>query len=71
MEEVNREVRHFGVTVPGRVDHVSLRARTLHETGDWLVLTDSSNAFNTVRRSAVLAEVANCVPALTPLVPKC
>ncbi|CAN0595732.1 unnamed protein product, partial [Laminaria digitata] len=36
-----------------------------------LVLTDCSNAFNTVKRTAVLEEVANCVPALTPLVFKC
>ncbi|CAN0580079.1 unnamed protein product, partial [Laminaria digitata] len=36
-----------------------------------LVLTDCSNAFNTVKRTAVLEEVANCVPALTPLVTKC
>ena len=50
---------------------VSLRARTLHETGSWLVLTDCSNAFNTVRRTVVLAEVANCVTALMPLVAKC
>ena len=71
LEEVNREVRQFGVTVPGGVEHVSLRARTLHETSNWLVLTDCSNAFNTVKRKAVLAEAANCVPALTPFVAKC
>ena len=34
LEEVNRELK------PGGVDHVSLRARTLHETGSWPVLTD-------------------------------
>ncbi|CAN0523670.1 unnamed protein product, partial [Laminaria digitata] len=36
-----------------------------------LVLTDCSNAFNTVKRTAVLEEVANCAPALTLLVAKC
>ncbi|CAN0455478.1 unnamed protein product [Laminaria digitata] len=72
LEEVNREVRQFGVAVPGGVEHVGLRARTLHDTGNWLVLTACSNAFNTVkRRTAVLEEVPNCVPALTPLVAKC
>ncbi|CAN0389470.1 unnamed protein product, partial [Laminaria digitata] len=71
LEEVNREVSQFGVTVPGGVEHVGLRARTLHETGNWLVLTDCSNAFDTVKRTAVLEEVANCVPALTPFVSKC
>ena len=48
LEEENREVRQFGFTVPGLVGHVGLRARTLHETGNWLGLTDYSNAFNTV-----------------------
>ena len=67
MEEVNREVRQFGVAVPGEAEHVSLRARTLHEAGNWLVTPDCSNAFNTVRKTVVLAEGANCVPALTPL----
>ena len=69
--EVNREVRQFGVTVPGGEEHVELRARTLHETGNWLVITDCSNAFNTVKRTASLAEVANRVPAFTPFVAKC
>ncbi|CAN0588491.1 unnamed protein product, partial [Laminaria digitata] len=64
-------VRQFGVAVPGGVEHVGLRPKTLHETGNWLVLTDCSNAFNTVKRTVVLEEVANCVPALTPLVSKC
>ena len=67
--EVNREVRQFGVAVPGGVEHVGLRARTLHETGNWLVLTDCSNAFNTVKRTAVLA--GQLRPALAPLVAKC
>ena len=70
MEEVNREMMQFGVAVPGGVEHVSLRARTVHETGNWLVLVAWSNALNTVRRTAVLPAVANCVPALTPLVAK-
>ena len=43
---------------------MGLRARTLHETGNWLVMTKRSKAFNTVNRAAVLAEVANYVPAL-------
>ena len=34
LEEVHREVRQFGVAVPGGVEHVGLRARTLHETGN-------------------------------------
>ncbi|CAN0563139.1 unnamed protein product, partial [Laminaria digitata] len=34
MEEVNRELRQYGVAVPGGVEHMGLRARTLHETGN-------------------------------------
>ena len=64
-------MRQFGVTVPGGVEHVGLRARMLHETGNCLVRTDCSNAFNTVKRTAVLEEVGNYLPALTPLVAKC
>ena len=71
LEEVNREVRQFGVAVPGGVEHTCLRARMLHEIGNCIVLTDCSNVFNTVKRTVVLAEVINGVPALTPLVAKC
>ena len=71
LEQVNREVRQFGVAVLGGVEHVGLRARMLHETGTWLVLTDCSNAFDTVKRKVVLAEAANCVQALTPFAAKC
>ena len=34
LEEVNREVRQFWVAVLGGVEHVRLRARSLHETGN-------------------------------------
>ena len=64
-------MRQFGVAVPGGVEHGSMRARTLLETSSWLVLRNCSNAFNTVGRTAVIAEATNCVPALTPLVAKC
>ena len=49
---------------------VALRARVHHEAKNWLVLTDCSNAFNTVKRTAVLAEATTCVPALAPFVAK-
>ena len=37
----------------------------------WKSLSDCSNAFNTVKRTAVLAEAATRVPALKPFVAKC
>ena len=41
------------------------------EDKNWLILSDCSNALNTVKQPAVLTEAATCVPALTPLVVKC
>ena len=64
-------MRQFWVTVPGGVEHVRIRARTLHETSNWLVLPSCSNTFNTVKRTAVVAEAANYVAALTPFAAKC
>ena len=71
LEEANREARLFGVGVRGGVEQVALRARVRHEEKNWLVLIDCSNTFNTVKRTAMLAEAATCVPALTPFVAKC
>lgn len=47
-----------------------MEARALRETGNCPVVTNCSNAFNTVNRKALLAEVAHCVPALTPFAAK-
>ena len=69
LEEANREARQLGVGVRG--GKVALRARVHHEAKNWLILTDCSNVFNTVKRTAMLAEAATCVPALTPFVAKC
>ena len=71
LEEINREARQFGVGERGGVEQVALRARMHHEANHWLILTDCSNAFSPVKRTAVLTEAATCVPALTPLVAKC
>ena len=53
------------------MEQVALRVRVHHEAKNWLVFTDCSNAFNTVKRTAVLAEVAICAPALTSFAAKC
>ena len=55
----------------GGMEQVALRARIHHETKNWLILADCSYAFNTVKRTAMLAEASTCVPALTPFVAKC
>ena len=65
--EVSREVRQFGVAVLGGVEHISLRART-PEMGNWLVITDCSNAFNSEKDGGACG---HCLPALSPFVAKC
>lgn len=62
-------MRQSGVAVPGGVEHDGLRARAVHEVGNWLVVTDCSNAFNTVNGTAGLEEAINHVPA--PFVVTC
>lgn len=59
------------VAVPGGVKHVGLRTRALYELSNWLVLIDCFPTFNTVTRPAMLEEMVNCVPALTPHAAKC
>ena len=71
LKEANHEARQFGVGVRGGVEQVALRARVHHEAKNWLILNDCSNAFSTLKRTAMLAEAATCVPALTPFVSKC
>ena len=53
------------------MEKVALRARMHHEAKNWLIFTDRSNAFNTVKRTAVLTETATCVSTLTSFVAKC
>ena len=51
---------------------MGLRARTLNETGNWLNLTDCSNASSTVNKNGdMLAVVTILAPALAPFVAKC
>ena len=71
LAEANCEAKQFGVGVRGGVEQVSLRARVHHKAKHWLILTDCCNAFNTVKRTALLAEAATCVPAFTPFVTTC
>lgn len=52
----------YEVAAHGGVEYVRPRARTLHETDNWLVIIDYSNAFNTLKKTAVIAEVVNYVP---------
>lgn len=61
-----------GEAVWGRYAQVNLARRVqstaLHEMGNWVMLAYFSNAFNAIKRAAMLEEVATCVPALTSFV---
>ena len=54
------------------MEQVALRARVHYEAKNCLILMDCSNAFNTVKRTGMLAEAASaasCVPAHTRSTP--
>lgn len=61
MKEINREHKRFRVRVREGVEEVHLGAHI------WLALINYFNAFNMVKRVAVLAKAATCLPALTLL----
>ena len=71
LEETNREARQCGVGVRGGGEQVVLRVRVHQKAKNWLILNDCPDAFNTVKRTAVLTKAVICVPALTPLVARC
>ena len=71
IEELNIEARQYGVGVSGGVEHVAQRARIHHETGNWIIQTDASSAFNSVFWNPMLEQVAACTPAPTGFVAKC
>ena len=52
------------------MEQVAARVRVHHEAKKRVILTDCPNAFNTVNRTAMVAEAATCVPVLTPFVAK-
>ena len=71
LEEIKREATQFRVGVRGEVAQAALHARMHYEVKHWLILTDWSDAFNTVERPAGRTEKATCVPALTTFEEKC
>lgn len=58
--QIHHEVRKFTVAVHGGVEHARLRERVVHETDNWIIITDCSDSIN-----EVLAQVATCVSVLT------
>ena len=58
LEEIFREADQYGVAVAGGVEKVAMHAQLVHQTGHWVIQTDCSNAFNTAKRTAIMAQAA-------------
>ncbi|CAB1119527.1 unnamed protein product [Ectocarpus sp. CCAP 1310/34] len=71
LEEIFREADQFGVAVAGGVEQVAMDAQLVHQTGHWVVQTDCSNAFNTGKRTAIMAQAAKSVPDLVGYIARC
>ena len=50
---------------------VPMHAQLVHQTGHWVIQTDRSNAFNTARRTAIIAQAAKSTPDLVEYVARC
>ena len=48
-----------------------MEAQIVHQTGHWIVATDCSNTFNTAKRTAILAQIAQSIPGLVPYNARC
>lgn len=70
LAETFREVGRFGVTVSGGVGQVALWARLHREVGSWIIALDAANAFNSVSRVAIIANLADTLSTLQPFVGK-
>ncbi|CAB1115520.1 unnamed protein product [Ectocarpus sp. CCAP 1310/34] len=71
LEEIFREADQFGAAVVGGVEQVAMDAQLVHQTGHWVVQTDCSNAFNTGKRTAIMAQAAKSVPDLVGYIARC
>ena len=71
LEEVFRDADQYGVAVAGGVEKVAMHAQLVHQTGHWVIQTDCSNAFNTAKRTAIMAQAAKSTPDLVEYVARC
>ena len=71
MEEIFRGANQFGVAVAGGVERVAMEAQLVHQTGNWVIQTDCSNAFNTAKRTAIMAQAAKSIPDLVGYIARC
>eukprot|EP00903_Cladosiphon_okamuranus_P018719 g17232.t1 len=71
LEEVFREADQFGVAVAGGKEKVAMRAQLVHQNGHWVIQTDCSNAFNTAKRMAIMAQAAKSTPDLVGYIARC
>lgn len=71
LEEVFREADQFGVVVAGGVEKVAMHAQLVHQAGHWVIQTDCSNAFNTAKGTAIMAQAAKSTPDLVEYIARC
>ncbi|CAN0162995.1 unnamed protein product, partial [Scytosiphon promiscuus] len=71
LEEIFREADQFGVAVAGGVERVAMEAQLVHQTGNLIIQTDCSNAFNTGKRTAIMAQAAKSPPDLVGYIARC
>ena len=55
----------------GGVERAAMEAQLVHQTGHWVVQTDCSNAFNTAKRNAIMAQAAKSTPGLVGYIVRC
>ncbi|CAN0359962.1 unnamed protein product, partial [Scytosiphon promiscuus] len=71
LEEIFREANQFGVAVAGGVERAAMKAQLVHQTGNWIIQTDCSSAFNTGNRTAIMAQAAKGFPDLVGYIATC
>lgn len=71
LEEAFREADQFGVAVAGGVEKVAMHAQLMYQTGHWVIQTDCSNAFNTAKITAIMAQAAKSPPDLVGFISRC
>ncbi|CAM9885864.1 unnamed protein product [Scytosiphon promiscuus] len=71
LEEIFREANQFGVAVAGGVERVAMETQLVHQTGNWIIQTICSNAFNTGKRTAIMAQAAKSLPDLVGYIARC
>ncbi|CAN0368719.1 unnamed protein product, partial [Scytosiphon promiscuus] len=61
----------FGVAVAGGIERAAIEAQLVHQTGNWVTQTDCSDALNTAKRTAIMAQAVKSLPDLVGYIARC